>query len=345
MVTELAERFVEKMASLDPCAATMMDTGAEAGWESIAARLRGLPQALDLHRRGILRAAAEGNVAALRQVEGTAEQCEQWTGWFAELPATYGDGPLREELERGAARVNAALGGFVGFLRGELAPAATPPRRGRPRAVRAAGRLLHRRAAGPGGDLRLGLGRAAPHPRRAGRPHHRGAGRRPFRRAGAATAAGVPDQPARTGGIYYTRPSEDFARPGRVWWSERDGTREFSTWRAATTIFHEGAPGHHLQLGHMVYRADRLRPAPLPRHGPGHGLDGPGHSVRASGSRRVREVPHAPADAPEPAATPAPAPPAAPAPRPPRIHWYPVTALGHIGIRVRPNQPGDEERT
>ncbi len=102
----------------------LMDTGSEAAWENLAARLRRLPAALDRHREGILRAAADGQMAASRQVEGSAEQCALWTGSFSELPAAYGDGPLRQELERGAARVNQALEGFVRFLREELAPIA-----------------------------------------------------------------------------------------------------------------------------------------------------------------------------------------------------------------------------
>ncbi|MDI9628188.1 MAG: DUF885 domain-containing protein [Acidobacteriota bacterium] len=49
------------------------------------------------------------------------------------------------------------------------------------------------------------------------------------------------------GGIYYTPPSEDFTRPGRMWWSVPLGEDEFTTWRELTTVYHEGVPGHHLQ--------------------------------------------------------------------------------------------------
>lgn len=55
--------------------------------------------------------------------------------------------------------------------------------------------------------------------------------------------------PTQSGGIYYTPPSEDFARPGRMWWAVPAGETEFSTWRERTTVYHEGAPGHHLQCG------------------------------------------------------------------------------------------------
>ncbi|MFZ2501187.1 MAG: DUF885 domain-containing protein [Nocardioides sp.] len=64
--------------------------------------------------------------------------------------------------------------------------------------------------------------------------------------------------PTNDGGIYYTGPSEDFTRPGRMWWSVPDGIDEFSTWREVSTVYHEGVPGHHLQVGQTVYRADVL---------------------------------------------------------------------------------------
>jgi len=64
--------------------------------------------------------------------------------------------------------------------------------------------------------------------------------------------------PTKDGGIYYTGPSEDFARPGRMWWSVPEGVEEFATWREVSTVFHEGVPGHHLQVAQTSYRADVL---------------------------------------------------------------------------------------
>ncbi|HSP60389.1 MAG TPA: DUF885 domain-containing protein [Ornithinimicrobium sp.] len=64
--------------------------------------------------------------------------------------------------------------------------------------------------------------------------------------------------PSQTGGIYYTGPSEDFSRPGRMWWSVPKGVTRFSTWRELTTVYHEGVPGHHLQIGQTVYRSELL---------------------------------------------------------------------------------------
>ncbi|GIJ30397.1 hypothetical protein Vqi01_55590 [Micromonospora qiuiae] len=64
--------------------------------------------------------------------------------------------------------------------------------------------------------------------------------------------------PTSDGSIYYTGPSEDFARPGRMWWAVPQGVTEFSTWREVTTVYHEGVPGHHLQVGQTVVRAELL---------------------------------------------------------------------------------------
>lgn len=64
--------------------------------------------------------------------------------------------------------------------------------------------------------------------------------------------------PTHTGGIYYTPPSDDFARPGRMWWSVPEGVTEFGTWRELTTVYHEGVPGHHLQNGQAIYEREQL---------------------------------------------------------------------------------------
>lgn len=50
---------------------------------------------------------------------------------------------------------------------------------------------------------------------------------------------------------YYTRPSLDFARPGRTWLPTL-GKEEFPTWQLVSTWYHEGVPGHHLHLAQRV---------------------------------------------------------------------------------------------
>ena len=64
--------------------------------------------------------------------------------------------------------------------------------------------------------------------------------------------------PTSDGLIYYTGPSEDFSRPGRMWWAVPEGQDSFSTWREVTTVYHEGVPGHHLQISQTLLRADTL---------------------------------------------------------------------------------------
>jgi uncharacterized protein (DUF885 family) len=64
--------------------------------------------------------------------------------------------------------------------------------------------------------------------------------------------------PTHNGGIYYTGPSDDFSRPGRMWWSVPPSVTTFSTWREKTTVYHEGVPGHHLQVGQAVHQRDTL---------------------------------------------------------------------------------------
>jgi uncharacterized protein (DUF885 family) len=64
--------------------------------------------------------------------------------------------------------------------------------------------------------------------------------------------------PTQEGGIYYTPPTDDFSRPGQMWWSVPEGDTEFDTWRERTTVYHEGVPGHHLQIGQAVYNKAML---------------------------------------------------------------------------------------
>jgi uncharacterized protein (DUF885 family) len=64
--------------------------------------------------------------------------------------------------------------------------------------------------------------------------------------------------PTNDGGIWYTGPSEDWSRPGRMWWSVPDGVEAFSTWKEATVVYHEGVPGHHLQMSYAVAQRESL---------------------------------------------------------------------------------------
>ncbi|MGE5596874.1 MAG: DUF885 domain-containing protein, partial [Hyphomicrobiales bacterium] len=54
--------------------------------------------------------------------------------------------------------------------------------------------------------------------------------------------------PGTAAAMYYTRPSEDFSRPGRTWYPTLGKTR-FPLWGEVSIAYHEGVPGHHLQGG------------------------------------------------------------------------------------------------
>ncbi|WP_328730908.1 DUF885 domain-containing protein [Streptomyces caniferus] len=56
---------------------------------------------------------------------------------------------------------------------------------------------------------------------------------------------------------YYTQPSLDFSRPGRTWLPTMGETR-FPAYDLVSTWYHEGVPGHHLQLAQWVHVADSL---------------------------------------------------------------------------------------
>jgi uncharacterized protein (DUF885 family) len=64
--------------------------------------------------------------------------------------------------------------------------------------------------------------------------------------------------PVNDGGIYYSGPSEDWSRPGRMWWSVPSGLDSFATWKEVTTVYHEGVPGHHLQISQSLTEQENL---------------------------------------------------------------------------------------
>lgn len=77
--------------------------------------------------------------------------------------------------------------------------------------------------------------------------------------------------PSATGIIYYTQPTADLSRPGRMWWSVPPGQTVFHTWREKTTVYHEGVPGHHLQLGSSIVDPDLNSWRKLASFTSGHG--------------------------------------------------------------------------
>lgn len=57
--------------------------------------------------------------------------------------------------------------------------------------------------------------------------------------------------------MYYTGPTEDFSRPGRTWYPTGGKTR-FPLWGEVVIAYHEGPPGHHLQIAMTRYLRDEL---------------------------------------------------------------------------------------
>lgn len=58
-------------------------------------------------------------------------------------------------------------------------------------------------------------------------------------------------------GAWYVGPSEDFSRPGSIWYAP--GSRErLPYYQEVSTAYHEGFPGHHLQVGIAAVQADRV---------------------------------------------------------------------------------------
>ncbi len=284
-------------------------TGEEAA-STIAARLEAVPAALRDYRRTLLEAAARGHVAARRQLEEVATQCDVWADpagddfWPSVARRVREAGPLPESLlarlQAGAVAAREATVDFARFLREELAP--------RGRENQAVGReryqLASRYFLGASIDLeetyrwgfeelhRLETEMRTVAAEIAGSgatvdeavavldadPARNIAGKDAFRewmqQLADTTIADldgthfdIPEPvrriecciaPTSDGIIYYTGPSEDFSRPGRMWWAVPQGIDTFSTWREVTTVFHEGVPGHHLQIGQTVYRSDLL---------------------------------------------------------------------------------------
>ncbi len=58
-------------------------------------------------------------------------------------------------------------------------------------------------------------------------------------------------------GAWYHGPSEDWERPGSIWYAP--GSREMLPyWQEVSTAYHEGFPGHHLQVCYALASQERL---------------------------------------------------------------------------------------
>ncbi|GAA2754888.1 DUF885 domain-containing protein [Actinopolymorpha rutila] len=290
----------------------LMPTDSEAAWATVAARLARIPDALGGFRLSLAEAAADGRVAARRQIDACADQCRSWLppedDFFGSLVAQAGvdsDGgvavgsALRADLARGAEVARQSVADFERFLRTELAPKGrTTDGVGEAQYalasryfLGAAVDLAETYAWGweeltrietdmrgvadrivPGGSVADAVSALDTDPQR--RIADKDAFREWMQELADRTLAelagvhfDIPEEirriecriaPTSDGSIYYTAPSEDLARPGRMWWSVPKGVTSFATWKEVTTVFHEGVPGHHLQVAQTVVRKDLL---------------------------------------------------------------------------------------
>ncbi len=290
----------------------LMPTGTVADVEVIARRMAAVPAALAGYRQSLWQAAQDGKVAAVRQVDRCADQCDVYsgrtadTGFFTDLGHQLGrahDGlpaALATDLGAAATAADSAYGELADFLRTELRPAAPEKDAvGRERYEVASQDFLGARIdleetyrwgwsefLTIEAELRAVADRIAPGEGPAGasaaldrdpgqqltgldalRAWMQGLSDRAVQELGR-THFDIPGPirrlecliapPGGIVGAYYTGPSDDFSRPGRMWWGVEPGREVFNTWRETSTVYHEGVPGHHLQIATSVYRKDTL---------------------------------------------------------------------------------------
>lgn len=270
----------------------LMATDTAAQRADLAARLRAMPTALDQWLESLHSAAAEGHVAAARQVRACMSEAADNTapdGYFATLGSTYPD------VADAASVAAQAYSRAADRLREEILPQAPQADAvGTDRYQLSSRRFLgatidlaetyawgQEELARIVADMEQTAQRIKPGttPREAmdvldADPAYQLHGTDELQRwmQGKADQAitdlagthfDIPEPvrtiqcmiaPTTSGGIYYTGPSEDFSRPGRMWWAVPKGVTDFGTWRELTTVYHEGVPGHHLQVGQTMYR-------------------------------------------------------------------------------------------
>ncbi|HET9871197.1 MAG TPA: DUF885 domain-containing protein [Propionibacteriaceae bacterium] len=286
----------------------LMPTATAEAWHNIATRLRTIGDPLQQTRRRLLAEADAGNISAVRQVTGTADQIKDWCGetgsddYFAgmrdrvpaEMPET-----VHRAVGAAADSAREQFAAFGRFLTDELAPLA--PSLDAVGAERYA--LNSRESLGATIDLEetyawgwdelrriqddqrtiarelvgsddIAQACAALDADDARRIHGAENFRDWMQRLAdqaveelAGKHFDIPDPikkidcclaPTHEGAIYYRPPTEDFSRPGAMWWAVPEGIEDFHTWKEVTVVYHEGVPGHHLQIAQNAYRKDLL---------------------------------------------------------------------------------------
>jgi uncharacterized protein (DUF885 family) len=275
----------------------LLPRGTDEQWRDVAARMAAIPGMLASWRESLDAGLAKGLPAARRQAVGLAAQGENYQGTHDDLVASYGDGPLAGELAEAARAAYRGYLDMATYLRDTYAPRATESDGvGAQRYAVASRRslgadidLLEAYHWGWEELARIEAEMAAEAERvRAGAnvdeaiavldgteyvdgtdAYH--AWLREWHEWAIDELHGVHfdiAEPLRTidvvlapsstsGAAYYTGPSEDLSRPGRTWWP-LGGRARFETWNELSTVFHEGVPGHHLQIGATRVAGDTL---------------------------------------------------------------------------------------
>src|SRR5271169_4677162 len=243
-------------------------------WRNIAARLAPIPVMFAGWRASLDAGLARGLTAARRQAVQAAVAADHCIRSHDSLVASYGDGPLAAELAAGVAQADQGYADMARYLREDYAPRATE--------VDAVGAELARIEAEMTAEASVVRPGASVEEATAilnesayvisedaylawlQDRHDRAIEQldgvhfdipAPLRRIEVVLARG-----STSGAAYYTGPSEDLTRPGRTWWplGGRDPRGRFETWSELSTVFHEGVPGHHLQVGATKTAGDQL---------------------------------------------------------------------------------------
>jgi uncharacterized protein (DUF885 family) len=266
-------------------------------WRNITARLAAIPVMFAGWRVSLDTGLGQGLAAARRQAVQAAVAADHCVGSHDTLVASYGDGPLAAELAAAVAQADRGYAEIARYLREDYAPRATEvdgvgaeryavaarlnlgadidlkeayewgwaelqrieaemtaeADAIRPGAsVEEATAILNESAYVTGEDAYLAWLQDR---------HDRAIEQldgvhfdipAPLRRIEVVLARG-----STSGAAYYTAPSEDLTRPGRTWWP-LGGRDRFETWSELSIVFHEGVPGHHLQVGAAKTAGDKL---------------------------------------------------------------------------------------
>jgi uncharacterized protein (DUF885 family) len=266
-------------------------------WRNIAARLAAIPAMFGSWRASLDAGLARGLPAARRQAVRAAVAADRCVGSHAALVASYGDGALAAELAAAAAQADQGYTEIARYLREDYAPRATETDGVGAERYAVAARLnlgadidlkeayewgwaeLRRieaemtaeaDAVRPGASVPEATAILNESEYVTGEDaylawlqdrHDRAIEQldgvhfdipAPLHRIEVVLA-----RSSTSGAAYYSGPSEDLTRPGRTWWP-LGGRDRFETWSELSTVFHEGVPGHHLQVGATKTAGDNL---------------------------------------------------------------------------------------